>query len=344
MLRDFSDIWNIYPNLLAHLKGSKILITGATGFFGKWLLGAIQYANQNLAGEITVYALSRNPGSFLTLYPQFEDVWTHFIEGDIRTVNLNLERIHFAIHAATEASAMLNSSQPDEMFDVNVHGTKNLLSHCSRMKVGRILITSSGAIYGRQAQGVLNQPESLLTGPEPFSPASAYAEGKRVSEFLGSIHSKKTGQIVNIARCYAYLGPYLPLDTHFAAGNFINDCLKGRPIELKGDGSTIRSYQHPLDLVSWLLTILAKGTGSAYNVGSERAVSTLELAKLISNQFNLITGQAIPVHVLGKASAEQAVDRYVPSTEKARRELGLKTSIDLEETIRRTLTWHLQRD
>jgi dTDP-glucose 4,6-dehydratase len=333
-----------YAAAISSLRGSRILLSGGTGFFGKWLLYTLRTLNLRHNAGIQASIITRAPSTFLSIHPDLSCPEFQYIKGDVRNLEIGAGPFNFAIHAATEASAKLNSEQPDEMFDVNVQGTKNFLRNCANAGVQRVLITSSGAVYGQQSQEITNQPEDFQTGPEPLSCNSAYSEGKRVSEFLGALHASKTKQIVNIARCYAFLGPFLPLDTHFAAGNFINDCIHGRAITLRGDGSTVRSYQHPIDLIGWLLTILTRGTGTAYNTGSERGASTLELAQLISQESKKLVGQSVPVQVLGKSAPDQKLDRYVPSTEKARRELGLKTSIDLEETIRRTLTWHLQRD
>jgi dTDP-glucose 4,6-dehydratase len=140
-------------------------------------------------------------------------------------------------------------------------------------------------------------------------------------------------------RAFAVVGPYLPIDRHFAIGNFIRDALAGGPIVVEGDGTPVRSYLYSSDLALWLLTILVEGLpGHAYNVGSEEAVSIADLARLVAGR----SGRPIAVEIRGQAAGGVA-DRYVPSTIGARNELGLRVTVPLDEAIDRTLDWHRRR-
>jgi dTDP-glucose 4,6-dehydratase len=230
------------------------------------------------------------------------------------------------------------------MFDVIVSGTKHLLKVCESAKPSKILLISSGAVYGKQDSSVVNQPDDCMFGPDVHDAASSYAEGKRVSELLGAFHHRMTTQEVTFARCFAFVGPYLPLDTHFAAGNFMRDCLAGREIVIQGDGTPHRSYLYAADLVVWLLKILVDGKNlRSYNVGAEESVSIRALAERVSGVWKNISGQSIEVRVLGQPVAGAPLARYVPSTARARLELGLSEGFSLEEAFSKTLTWSVRR-
>ncbi len=139
-----------------------------------------------------------------------------------------------------------------------------------------------------------------------------------------------------IARGFAFIGPGLPLGEKFAVGSFLRDLLEGDSIRVLGDGTPIRSYLYAGDMSAWLWTILARGLGGrAYNVGSERAVSIAELARFTAS----LADPPLPVQVATRADPSAAADRYVPSTERARSELGLKETVDWQEALRRTYEW-----
>ena len=132
------------------------------------------------------------------------------------------------------------------------------------------------------------------------------------------------------------VGPHLPLDRHFAIGNFIRDGIAKRPIEVKGDGTTVRSYLYASDLVAWLWTILIKGEPSRpYNVGSSAAITMNDLAQVVATGFS-----PKPAVTIAKPRTTGSIDRYVPSVKRALDELGLKPQVELSEAISRTIEWY----
>jgi len=139
---------------------------------------------------------------------------------------------------------------------------------------------------------------------------------------------------MKIARCFAFVGPYLPLDIHFAIGNFIRDGLNGGPIIIKGDGTPYRSYLYAADLAIWLWTILFKGKSRRpYNVGSEASFSIVEIAQAVAKSC----GPNIKVEIRKTANPANPAERYIPSNLRGRVELDLQTLFDLPTSIQRTM-------
>jgi dTDP-glucose 4,6-dehydratase len=342
---DIRGVLSRTQSLWPDLKGASVFITGATGFFGIWLLETLLAANREFSLGCRVIALSRNAASFAAKAPHLaHDAAVTWLAGDVRDFVIPSGSVTHIIHAATESTSNLNASDPQAMFDICVEGTRRVLALAREKQVARMLFTSSGAVYGRQPPELSHIPEDFTGGPDPLDRRSAYAEGKRAAEFLcGLAASDPVAPVpVSIARCFAFVGPHLPLDVHFAIGNFIRDALAGGPIRIGGDGTPFRSYLYAADLAEWLFTILLRGeSGRAYNVGSEEALSIRQLADRVANVAATVWPDLgrLEVSVAKQPVPSSSAERYVPSCRQARVDLGLAPATSLDEAIRRTLFW-----
>lgn len=333
---------NTYEPFNTNFKnGSNIFVTGATGFFGKWLLESFLYLNRELCLNSSICALSRNPEKFLKQFPSFKtERCITWIKGDIRTFEFPPEQYNYIIHAATDADAKLNSENPLLMLDTITEGTKRILEFASKQQeLKSFLLISSGAVYGEQSRNITHISESDSFFIDINNPGSAYAEGKRLSELYCSIYAKQYNIPIRIARCFAFVGPYLPLDKHFAIGNFIRDGLNGNNITIQGDGSPLRSYMYAADLVTWLWIILLKGSeNGVYNVGSDNPISIKELAFSIAGFFPGIT-----VNILNQVRPTDRNQNYIPDVSKFKKRFNVNQNTDLEEAIQRTISFY-QKD
>ena len=337
---DLDAIFNSTQALWEELRGQRIFVTGGTGFFGAWLLESFLQANERLQLKAEMLVLTRDPKSFAAKFPHLAaSSAIKFLIGDVRSFEFPSGQFPYVIHAATEASVKLNVENPQLMSDVVVNGTRRALEFAKQAGVKKFLLTSSGAVYGRQPTEVTHLPEDFSYKPSAGDPVSAYGDGKRKAEVLCSQFAAENGFEAKIARCFAFVGPHLPLDTHYAMGNFIRDALRGGPIQVNGDGTPFRSYLYAADLTIWLWTILFKGkSGRPYNVGSDQVVSISDVADLVAASVNGIS--SIAVQVKEKAIPGKAAERYVPSIRRATDELGLHVQVDLAEGIRRTASWY----
>jgi nucleoside-diphosphate-sugar epimerase len=338
-----ADLDNILARteaLWQEVRGGRILITGATGFFGCWLLESFIWINRRLDLRAEAVGVSRNPGVFSSHAPHLvADPAVKMVAVDVRDGRLPEGQFTHVVHAATEASVTLNSEQPEVMFDTIVQGTRNVLHRATKNTNCKFLLTSSGAVYGIQPPQVSHIQESFRGGPDPLDRACAYAEGKRAAETLCALAASRQVHPV-IARCFAFAGPYMKLNAHFAIGNFIADRLRGGPIRVQGDGTPFRSYMYASDLMVWLWTILFKGeAGRAYNVGSEDAVDIASLAKIVVQTLPPPVG----IEIARERIPGAMFSRYIPCTRRSREELSLELRVSLPEAISRTYAWFALR-
>ena len=320
------------------LRGQRIFISGGTGFFGCWLLESFAWANTKLCLNAQAVVLSRNPQAFAIKAPHLVANKTiSFHTGDVRDFAFPTGSFSHVIHAATEASVKLNQESPLVMLDTIIEGTRHMLDFAVACGAKKFLLTSSGAVYGKQPPELTHTPEEYVGSPDPLDPASAYGEGKRAAELLCAIYHRQLGLETKIARCFAFVGPYLPLDAHFAIGNFIRDALRGGPIKVNGDGTPYRSYMYAADLAIWLWTILLFGQPSrAYNVGADEDKDIASFAQCVAQ----LAGNNVEVVFGAKPKLGQPAQRYAPNVQRGRKELNLEIWTALAEAIRRTVEYY----
>jgi nucleoside-diphosphate-sugar epimerase len=310
----------------------KLLITGGTGFFGRALLrNWVRHEADGLSvPEVTV--VTRSLYAFVKNYPEFSSKsWLTLYEGNILDYESLPSHKFFThiLHAATEST--IGPTIPAlQRYDEIVNGTRNILDYAVKNSIKRVLLTSSGGVYGPQPKTVRGIPEGYLGIPDPQDPMSAYSMAKRASEHLCCLYCDRYGIESVVARCFSFVGRDLPLNVHFAIGNFIHDALYNHQINVAGDGSPIRSYMNQADLARWLLHILDKGaSGRAYNVGSDQAISVSDLAHLVRDTLS----PNKPVVIKNVKSIYQGRNVYVPDINRAESELNLKLAISLKESI-----------
>ncbi len=319
--------------LWEEMRGQHLFLTGGTGFFGCWLVESFCHVNRALGLGAQATVLTRDPAKFAAKAPHLaNDPAITLHTGDVRDFASPAGEFGYVIHAATET---IGKQEPAELLATIVQGTARTLEFARQHGAQKFLLTSSGAVYGRQPAEMTHVPESYVGA---LDAGNTYGEGKRASEAL-CVEAQQNGAAfeAKIARCWAFVGPHLPLDAHFAVGNFIGDVLAGRPIAIGGDGTPRRSYLYAADLAVWLWTMLFRGPGmTPINVGSSQDVSIRELAEIVAK--TLAPGTMI--EVARQAVAGAAPARYVPSVKRAEELLGLRETVGLEEAIRRTAAWY----
>ena len=299
LMNDLNHILAHTEGLWEDLRGQQLFVTGGTGFLGCWLLESLAWANEKFKLDASVLVLTRDPDAFRRKAPHLSaNPAIQFLTGDVRTFEFPPGEYSHIIHAAPL-------------------GTRRVLEFSISCGARRFLLTSSGAIYGM--------------------PITDYGKEKREAERLCSIYAIQYGIEMKIARCFTFVGPYLPLDAHFAVGNFIRDAMRGNTIQVTEDGTPYRSYLYASDLAIWLWTILLRGESChPYNVGSAEALTIAELAQIVAQTVNPSVGVKIAKTVI----PGQPVKRYVPDVRQTETELNLHQWIALPEGIRRAVQWY----
>ena len=305
----------------------KLVISGGTGFVGSHLQDALaggQYSVNIDEVAVTGRDVRRHhgPARFLA--------WEAGLQPFPEVDGCSL------IHAATAASAFETHSRPDAVFLQIVEGASQVINWCSRQRgAPRVLFLSSGAVYGSMPVGVSSWLETASVANDLVNSMNAYERGKRAAEVLFQSAAKAGVCRLTIARLFAFSGRHLPLDRHFAIGNFVRDALESRDIEVRGSGSAVRSYLDGRDLAHWLLKALDSplAIDRIIHVGSEVSTTIRELAELVANRSGEILGSRPNVQIRGVTSALDGYDRYVPSTSETRALLGLSETVELSDSI-----------
>jgi nucleoside-diphosphate-sugar epimerase len=337
--RDLEEVCDQTEAVWQEARGCDIFLTGGTGFFGCWLVESFLRANTRFGLGARLTVLTRSPEGFLRKCPHLaEATGLRLITGDIRDFEFPEGEFPFVIHAATEAATTrLSKEEPMELLSTIVDGTRRVLDFAVARAGRKFLLTSSGAVYGKHPAEISHVPESYAGRPDALDAANVYGEGKVMSEHLCALYAKVHGLECKIARCWAFTGAHLPLDQHFAIGNFIRDAMAGGPIRIGGDGTPTRSYLYASDLAVWLWTMLFRGASmQAFNVGSGEAVTIRELAETVA----AVLRPGAAVEMAKAAVTGAAKSQYVPDVSLAERELGLRVTVPLAEAIRRTAEWY----
>lgn len=342
LANDLDHILAHTRNLWEDLRGQRLFITGGTGFFGGWLLESLLWANARLDLDVSAVILTRDVETFRKLAPHLAaQPALQFQTGNVRNFDFPSGEFSHIIHAATTAARATFYKTENSLvkFDTVVEGTRRVLDFAVQCCARNFLLTSTGLVYGKQPAALTHLVEAYGGAPDPANFDAVVGLGKRVAEFLCAFYADQFGLATKIARCFTFVGPYLPLDIHYAIGNFIRDGINHRPIVVKGDGSAVRSYLYAADLVIWLWTIFLRGqVARPYNVGSEDGVEIRALAEIVAQEFQ----PPLPVQVMQPRALDRPVDRYVPSTQRAQSELGLRQTISLREAIQRTIEWNVR--
>jgi dTDP-glucose 4,6-dehydratase len=307
---------------------ASLMVIGGSGFFGKSILDAYHRGLLAYWSIDSIVVVARSASQLKFTHPKLVSASVVLINEDISSCQ-KLPYADYVIHAAASTDAANYLLKPAEE-KKNIQAA--VLNYCKlAMKFhqnSKIVYCSSGAIYGQQSPLVsgLKEHEGFGSIEDMSVVKRDYASAKRDAE-IAIQELGLAGLKVSIARCFAFVGPHLKRDQHFAIGNFIEDGINHRPILVNATHQVIRSYMYADDLVVWLMTLVTHANTECLtiNVGSDEAINLNNLAQKIADYFE------VPAKI--PEITNTRIDRYVPCTEKARNELGLSLRFDLNASI-----------
>ena len=313
-----------------------ILFIGGTGFFGKAFLNYIKLNNPNYINSVTI--VGRSAERFLNKNKEFTDIRNvNYIYGDILKDISYLSKFNFThvIHAAADSTSVTELSDT-QRYEQIVEGTKNVLNLVrDYFPMSKLLFVSSGGVYGKMLPNKKSFSETDVLESDILDSSNIYAISKREAEHLCLNYHDKYNLNISIARCFCFSGIHLPLDVHFAIGNFVNDVNNNNNIIIKGDGESVRSYLDQDDLIEWFIEILKNDSfkNTIYNIGSEDSISIKDLAMLVKKLSN----KKIDVKILNESNNNLRKTVYVPDCKKVRKKFNLVQKVSLSESIAKML-------
>ena len=335
-LEDINKIENTLN--LSCLQDKTIMISGATGMIGTFLIDLLMHANTSKARNIKLIALGRNKEKGFTRFSEYSaSPFFKFYECDITRPLSIEEKTDYIIHAASTTHPLAYSTEPIGTITSNVLGTINLLDYGIAHNMKRFVYTSSVEVYGEN-RGDTDRFDEVYCGYiNPNTLRAGYPESKRLCEALCQAYKKQYDIEVVIPRLARSFGPTMQMSDSKAIAQFIKNGLVGENIVLKSKGNQLYTYTYTPDAVSGILACLMSGkNGEAYNIASEKNEITLkDLAEMISRECNVKVIYDIPSEI-EKAGYSTATKATMTSG-KALLDMTWQTNFAIDRGIAETI-------
>ena len=262
------------------LKGKTILITGASGMIGTYMLQTLTMLNDRFEYGIKIIAVLRNPSKLPEEVRNREDV--EIVIHDV-TQSFNMtEDVNYIIHAASPASPLIMQNQPVETIAANTLGTFNTLTLAKEKNAEGYMFISSREIYGQPSEGQEFFFENTYGFVDQLNPRSCYSEGKKAAETMCVCFHDEYGLNTKIARLAHTYGPGMSIYDGRVQADFLKNVFHNEDIVLKSEGTAVRTYTYIADAVAGLFRILLDSDDIVYNIGNENGkVSIRELAEIM---------------------------------------------------------------
>lgn len=321
------------------LRDRSLLITGASGLIGSFLIDVLMYKNINEQLNCKIYAVGRNIERAKSIFSPFWDSpYFTFVSHDINKA-LELEDIgtvHYVLHMASNTHPVAYATDPIGTVTANIIGTNNMLDFAVRHHAIRFAFASSNEIYGENRGDVELFGEDYCGYINSNTMRAGYPESKRCGEALCQAYKKQKNLDVVIPRLTRSYGPTMLMSDTKAISQFIRKSIAGEDIVLKSAGKQYYSYTYVADAVSGLLTVLLKGAnGEAYNIADEASdIMLKDLAEILAELAGKKVVFELPDEV-EKAGYSTATKARLDGSKL--RSLGWKAVYDIKSGLKQTV-------
>lgn len=321
------------------LENSTVLVTGAGGLLGSFLIDVIMERNRNYNCNCNIIAVGRNEKK---AKERFKEYWgeEHFVFL-VHDVNDSLEpvlnrSIDYMIHLASNTHPVAYASDPIGTITTNIIGTNNLLEYAVNHDCKRFVFASSNEIYGENRGDTEFFDENYCGYLNSNTMRAGYPESKRCAEALCQAYIKQKNMDIVIPRFTRSYGPTMLLTDTKAISQFLKKGVQKEDIVLKSEGTQYYSYTYMADAISGLFTVLLKGNcGEAYNIADEKSdIMLKDLAKIIADYAGKRVVFELPDE-LEKSGYSTATKARLDGNKI--KQLGWKPKYDIKSGIERTL-------
>lgn len=334
MKKEIEEIIKNLGDISKNFEGKNILVTGGAGFLGSWLCEALVEQGANvICLDNLVSGLKANI-SHLMERDNFK-----FIQHDITQPIFFDVPTDVVMHLASRASPFEFEKYPIQILKANTLGIWVALGIAKKHNA-RFLYTSTSEVYGKAEE--IPTTEEYRGNVNPVGPRSCYDEAKRCGESYVIAYKMQHGLAVRIARIFNTYGPRMRAEGVYGRviPRFIEQALSNKPITIFGDGYQTRSFCYVTDQIEGLLRLafLEEAEGEVVNIGSDKEITILELAKLVkelTNSSSEIVFEELP---------EDDPPRRKPDITKAKKLLDWEPKVELKEGLLKMIKWFEEKE
>lgn len=339
---DIEAIVSRLADVVPCFVGKTVVIAGAKGFLGRYFIEVFKKMNESCSPPVTVVGLDNfvSSGALGTNFDDDIGDWWSFHEIDLGSSDSSLEFIKsadFVIHAAGIASPFYYRAKPLQTLDVAINGSRTLLDLALKHSA-RYTFFSSSEIYGDPDPKKVPIEEDYRGNVSTLGPRSCYDESKRAGETLCYIYEQSFNVHTNIIRPFNVYGPGMQATDYRVMPNFASEIQKGNPLNVYGSGGQTRTFCYIEDAMVGFFMVIASGmVGEAYNIGNDIPEITIaDLAEMVAG----VDGKGLKTQITEYPDTYPGdePERRCPDLNKAKA-LGYTPSVELEEGVRRFLSW-----